>query len=260
MTKYIAVIIVVALVFCFSGKAYCFSMNDLKNAATQAASVAQQAAANKASKNASNTTTTTTTTNNTNANVQNQQTASQQAEQQQAVVDALAKRPLLKAKFDDFNWGDGVLMTKTKLALKRKDIKESDTVTIIYAGQYAQVRGKFLTYSDTVFDAPCTVTLGFSIKTEKLGVIVIQIADNSIIETLNNALTKKYGPPDQNQDGLGTWGGVKKGEDCLLLTVNMLTGGTALLMEYISGEYMPLLARESDEVTNAKISQDSGKL
>ena len=54
MTKYIAVIAVVALLFCLTGKAYCFSMNDLKNAATQAATAAAQqaasAAANKASK------------------------------------------------------------------------------------------------------------------------------------------------------------------------------------------------------------------
>ena len=57
MTKYIAVIAVVALLFCLTGKAYCFSMNDLKNAATQAATAAAQqaasAAANKASKSTS---------------------------------------------------------------------------------------------------------------------------------------------------------------------------------------------------------------
>ena len=58
MSKNIAVIVVVALLFCFSGKAYCFSMNDLKNAAQTAASTAQQAAANKASKGTSSTTTT----------------------------------------------------------------------------------------------------------------------------------------------------------------------------------------------------------
>ena len=58
MTKYITVIIAAALLCCFSGQAYCFSMNDLKNAATQAASAAQQAAANKASKGTSNAATT----------------------------------------------------------------------------------------------------------------------------------------------------------------------------------------------------------
>ena len=63
--KYITVIciIVVALVFCFSEKAYCFSLGDLQQAAQQAA-----VAANKTSKGTSSTTTTTTTTTNANAN------------------------------------------------------------------------------------------------------------------------------------------------------------------------------------------------
>ena len=54
MTKYITVIIVAALVFCFSEEAYCFSMGNLQQVAQQAVAVAQQAAANKASKKASN--------------------------------------------------------------------------------------------------------------------------------------------------------------------------------------------------------------
>jgi len=188
-----------------------------------------------------------------------QQAAQEQADQQakQAAADTLAKRPAFKAKYDDFNWGDGVLMTKTKLAMKGKNAQEADTGTLIYSGQLTQARGKFLTYNDTVFDSPCTIALGFSIKTEKLSVVVIQFADNSIIGTLNDALTKKYGPLVQNSN---MWGGVKNGEDSLIVTPNMLTGGNGILMEYVSGEDIPLLASESDEVSNAKISHDAAKL
>jgi|GEM_PF-5035905 len=105
MSKYIAVIVAVALLFCFSGKAYCFSMNDLKNAATQAATAAAQqaasAAANKASKGTSSTTTTTcttTTNDNTNANVQSQEPAVASKEDAELKAFWQKEQPILDQK------------------------------------------------------------------------------------------------------------------------------------------------------------------
>ena len=77
MSKCIAIVVAVALLFCITEKAYCFSLDNLKAAAQQVATAAAQqaasAAANKVSKGTSCTTTTTcTTTTNDNTNVPNQ--------------------------------------------------------------------------------------------------------------------------------------------------------------------------------------------
>ena len=177
----------------------------------------------------------------------------QQADQQQAAAQQAAeqKRPPFKCKFGDYNWGDGVMGIKTKLMFQGKQIKESDEV--------GGVKGKFLTYQDTLFETPCAITLGFSAKSEKLSYVEVHLLPQAV-ETIAASLTKKYGEPLQKGDGVMIWGGVKKDEDTLSLSPDMSRGGSEFLLEYLSGEFTPLLKNESDEKNNAVVNQDAGKL
>ena len=141
----------------------------------------------------------------------------QQADQQQAAAQQAAeqKRPPFKCKFGDYNWGDGVMGIKTKLMFQGKQIKESDEI--------GGVKGKFLTYQDTLFETPCAITLGFSAKSEKLSYVEVHLLPQAV-ETIAASLTKKYGEPLQKGEGVMIWGGVKKDEDTLSLSPDMSRG------------------------------------
>jgi len=191
---------------------------------------------------------------------QPQQQAQQQASQQpqdQAPQPTNPSRAPFKCKFSDFNWGDTVMATKVKLLSRGKQIKEAGSITMVNVGE---IKGQFLTYDDVLFEMPCTVTLGFSLKTGKLGLVDIDLPPNSALDTLSDALTKKYGTPDQQGQGGSMWGGTENNEDTLSLTVNYVSSGNEFLLEYLSGEFLPLLKGESEEKTNSLVNQDAAKL
>ncbi|MFC1667584.1 hypothetical protein ACFL0P_07000 [Candidatus Omnitrophota bacterium] len=143
-------------------------------------------------------------------------------------------------QFEDFEWG----------------ISREDAETII------QDKGKILLfsddedeigYTDTILDKPCQVILFFTPNSKQLAGITIIWKTTAVGKTLKYLLTKKYGQPQQVNEGANfyNWGSV---ENYRMLVLEFNSPQTDLI--YYGGNYYKNLEKEKKEEDREKIEEE----